>query len=41
MSMTVESGEQILAIAVLAIVVAAPVGAIGIKVFGPRLLTRA
>lgn len=40
MSMTVESGEQILAIAVLAIVVAAPVGAIGIKVFGPRLLTR-
>ena len=39
-SMTVESGEAILSIAVLAIVVAAPVGATAIKYFGPRLLTR-
>ena len=39
-SMTVESGEMILAIAVLSIVVTAPLGAIGIKVFGPRLLTQ-
>jgi NhaP-type Na+/H+ or K+/H+ antiporter len=39
-SMTVESGEMILAIAVLSIVVTAPLGAIGIKVFGPKLLTQ-
>jgi NhaP-type Na+/H+ or K+/H+ antiporter len=37
-SMTVESGEVILAIAVLSIVVTAPLGAIGIKLAGPRLL---
>ena len=39
-SMTVESGEVILAIAVLSIVVTAPLGAIGIKPFGPRLLAQ-
>ena len=39
-SMTEESGQMILAIAVLSIVVTAPLGAIGIKVAGPRLLTR-
>ncbi len=39
-SMTVESGQVILAIAVLSIVVTAPLGAIGIKAAGPRLLTR-
>ena len=39
-SMTVESGQVILAIAVLAIVVTAPLGAIGIKALGPRLLTK-
>jgi hypothetical protein len=37
-SMTAESGQVILAIAVLSIVVTAPLGAIGIKAFGPRLL---
>jgi NhaP-type Na+/H+ or K+/H+ antiporter len=39
-SMTEQSGEVILAIAVLSIVVTAPLGAIGIKTFGPRLLTK-
>ena len=39
-SMTLESGETILSIAVLAIVVAAPVGAVAIQHFAPRLLTR-
>lgn len=39
-SMTLESGETILSIAVLAIVVAAPVGAVAIQYFAPRLLTR-
>ena len=39
-SMTVESGQVILAIAVLSIVVTAPLGAIGIKELGPRLLTQ-
>ena len=39
-SMTEESGQVILAIAVLSIVVTAPLGAIGIKAFGPRLLTQ-
>ena len=38
--MTVETGEAILSIAVLAIVVAAPIGAMAINSFGPRLLTR-
>ena len=40
-SMTAENGQVILAIAVLAIVVTAPLGAIGIKRLGPRLLSRA
>ncbi len=39
-SMTEQSGQVILAIAVLSIVVTAPLGAIGIKAFGPRLLTQ-
>jgi NhaP-type Na+/H+ or K+/H+ antiporter len=39
-SMTVESGQVILAIAVLSIVVTAPLGTIGIKKVGPRLLTQ-
>jgi NhaP-type Na+/H+ or K+/H+ antiporter len=39
-SMTAESGQMILAIAVLAIVVTAPLGAIGIKVAGAKLLTQ-
>jgi NhaP-type Na+/H+ or K+/H+ antiporter len=39
-SMTVENGQVILAVAVLAIVVTAPLGAIGIKVAGARLLTQ-
>lgn len=37
-SMTQESGQTILAIAVLSIVVTAPLGAIGVKLAGPRLL---
>ena len=36
--MTEESGQVILAIAVLSIVVTAPLGAIGIKATGPTLL---
>ncbi|MEM9378814.1 MAG: cation:proton antiporter [Planctomycetota bacterium] len=39
-SMTEASGETILAVAVFAIVVTAPLGAIGIQLAGPRLLTR-
>lgn len=39
-SMTEASGQVILAMAVLSIVVTAPLGAIGIKVAGPRLLTQ-
>ncbi len=39
-SMTAETGQSILALAVLSIVVTAPIGAIGIKVFGPKLLTK-
>ncbi len=39
-SMTVESGQVILAIAVLSIVVTAPLGMIGIKKVAPRLLTQ-
>lgn len=39
-SMTEESGEFILAIAVLSIVVTAPLGAIGIKLSGPHLLSK-
>lgn len=39
-SMTVESGQAILAIAVLSIVVTGPLGAIGTKVAGPRLLSQ-
>lgn len=38
-SMTVESGELILAMAVLSIIVTAPIGAIGIKLAGPRCLS--
>ena len=37
-TMTAESGQLVLAMAVLAIVVTAPLGAIGIKLAGPRLL---
>ena len=37
-SMTLESGQTILALAVLSIVVTAPLGAIGIKLLGPKLL---
>lgn len=39
-STTVETGQAILAIAVLSIVVTAPLGAIGTKRGGPRLLTQ-
>ena len=39
-SMTVASGKTILAIAVLSIVVTAPLGAIGVKISGPRLLKK-
>ena len=39
-SMTAESGQVILAIAVLSIIVTAPLGAIGIKGLGPLLLTQ-
>jgi hypothetical protein len=38
--MTVESGQTILALAVLSIIITAPLGAIGIKLAGPRLLER-
>ncbi|MCU4175453.1 cation:proton antiporter [Carboxylicivirga sp. N1Y90] len=37
---SLETGQIILAIAVLSIVVTAPIGAIGIKMFGPKLLER-
>lgn len=39
-TMTAETGQVILAIAVLAIVVTAPLGAIGIRQLGPRLLSK-
>ena len=39
-SMTIESGQTILALAVLSIIITAPLGAIGIKLAGPRLLER-
>lgn len=39
-SVTVETGQMILAMAVLSIVVTAPLGAIGIKAFGPKLLSK-
>ena len=39
-SMTMESGQIILAIAVLSIVVTAPLGAIGIRALGPRLIDK-
>lgn len=35
---SIETGQIILAIAVLSIITTAPIGAIGIKLFGPRLL---
>jgi len=38
--MSEENGKTILAIAVLSIVVTAPLGAIGVKLFGPRLLSQ-
>ncbi|MBS2211174.1 cation:proton antiporter [Carboxylicivirga mesophila] len=37
-NVSVETGQVILAIAVLSIITTAPVGAIGIKLFGPKLL---
>ncbi len=40
LAMGVATGELILAVAVLAIVVTAPLGAIGIRVMGDRLLTK-
>jgi NhaP-type Na+/H+ or K+/H+ antiporter len=39
LSLGIESGETMLAIAVLAILITAPIGAIAIKTFGKRLLT--
>ena len=39
-TMTAETGQVILAVAVLAIVVTAPLGAIGIRQLGPRLLKK-
>lgn len=38
LSMGVESGDLILSLAVLAIIITAPLGAIAIKATGPRLL---
>jgi NhaP-type Na+/H+ or K+/H+ antiporter len=40
-SISIENGQTILALAVLSIVVTAPLGAIGIKLFGPKLLEKA
>ena len=40
LAMGIEKGESILAIAVLSIVVTAPLGAIGIKISAPRLLEK-
>jgi NhaP-type Na+/H+ or K+/H+ antiporter len=37
---TLDTGQTILALAVLSIVVSAPLGAIGIKLTGPRLLSK-
>ncbi len=39
-NVSLETGQIILALAVLSIVVTAPIGAIGIKVFGPHLLSK-
>ncbi|WP_430809728.1 MULTISPECIES: cation:proton antiporter [unclassified Carboxylicivirga] len=39
-SVPIETGQIILAMAVLSIVTTAPLGAIGIKAFGPRLLSK-
>ncbi len=39
-STSIETGQVILAIAVLSIVITAPLGAIGIKAFGPKLLSK-
>ncbi|TRX62985.1 cation:proton antiporter [Carboxylicivirga sp. M1479] len=38
---SLETGQMILAMAVLSIITTAPLGAIGIKVFGPKLLDKA
>jgi len=37
----IECGTRLVTIAVLSILLTAPIGAIGIKLFGPRLLPRA
>jgi len=37
----VECGTRLVTIAVISILLTAPIGAIGIKLFGPRLLPRA
>lgn len=39
-SISIETGQNILALAALSIIVSAPLGAIGIKFFGPKLLAR-
>jgi NhaP-type Na+/H+ or K+/H+ antiporter len=39
-AVSIETGQVILAIAVLSIVSTAPLGAIGIKIFGPKLLSK-
>ncbi|MBK3515787.1 cation:proton antiporter [Carboxylicivirga marina] len=39
-NVSIETGQVILAMAVLSIVTTAPLGAIGIKVFGPKLLSK-
>jgi NhaP-type Na+/H+ or K+/H+ antiporter len=39
-NVSVEVGQMILAMAVLSIVTTAPLGAIGIKIFGPKLLSK-
>ncbi|MCG8580418.1 MAG: cation:proton antiporter [Bacteroidales bacterium] len=39
-STSIETGQVILAMAVLSIVITAPLGAIGIKAFGPKLLSK-
>lgn len=39
-SISIETGQNILALAVLSIIVSAPLGAIGIKLLGPKLLTK-
>ena len=37
---SIETGNTILALAVLSIIITAPIGAIGIKFLGPRLLKK-